>query len=95
MSRPAFAFAFVALILFGCSSSGSGCGSSSAQFCKIDLTANICPGRVTVSCFEGATPESKATCTEAIKQEPEVVYCCAINNAAVPIGGAGGAGGAQ
>lgn len=79
LRRPAV-WSFVVLFVFGCSSSSSsssgGCGSSATQVCKIDTSALLCPNRITLLCFEGATPDAKDQCTAALKQSTQVVYCC-------------------
>lgn len=94
MRRP-LARSFVALFVFavfGCSSSsGSGCsGGSSTQICKFDTSAMLCPNRITLVCYEDATPDAKDQCTAAIKQGTQVIYCCTSNaEAASADGGAG------
>lgn len=95
MHRPVV-WSFAALFVFGCSSSSSGssggCGSNVARVCKIDTSAMLCPNRITLICFEGATPEAKDQCTAALKQDTQVVYCCTSNAESASADGEGGGG---
>jgi hypothetical protein len=84
----AWSLVVLVLVVFGCSNSsssgsssgcGSGCGSNAAAICKINTSAMLCPGRITIECFADATPDAKDQCTAAIKQSTEVIYCCTSN----------------
>jgi hypothetical protein len=97
--RPWFP-SLVVLFVLGCSngSSSSGCGSGSAnQTCAIETMATTCPGKITLECDDGAVPDAKSQCHEAIKQDTQTIYCC-DNNAergteGAADGGGGGGGG--
>lgn len=85
--------ALLVSVFLGCSSSSGsgGCsGGSSTQICKFDTSAMLCPNRITLVCYEDATPDAKDQCTAALKQSTQVVYCCTSNaEAASAEGGAG------
>jgi hypothetical protein len=89
------------MVALGCSDSGSsssGCGGSSSERCEINATATVCGDRITVECFEGATPDAIGQCVLALQQAEEAIYCCTSAagdmDGSGPGVGAGGAGGA-
>lgn len=80
------------MLVLGCSESddSSGCnGSSATQRCDINADATVCGERITVECFDGATPDSKSQCDKAIEEDDESIYCCvnAVEEAALEDGG--------
>jgi hypothetical protein len=61
----------------GSSSGSSGCGSSSTTAtCDIDTAATTCPNEITLICHDGGKPFSKQ-CKQGLKQDTDVLYCCA------------------
>ena len=90
------------MLVLGCSGSeedSGGCNSgSSTQRCEINATATVCGDRITLECFDGATPEAEAQCALALEQGGDSIYCCTnLAPAANPTdaeGGGGGTGGA-
>ncbi len=95
LSKPA-RWSLAVFLLLGCSSSGSsgGCsGTSATQRCDINTTATICGDRITLECFDDATPEAASQCEVAIEQDTEAVYCCTSAVEADHADDTGGAGG--
>ncbi len=77
--RGPLGWSLAALIAFGCSNSddsSSGCGSSSTERCDINADATVCGDRITLECFDGATPEAESQCEQALVDDDEAVYCC-------------------
>lgn len=96
-------WALVVMFALGCSDSedsSGGCASgSSTQRCEINATSTVCGDRITLECFDGATPDSVPQCALALEEGDDAVYCC--TNAAEPAdtvtdtnAGGGGTGGA-
>jgi hypothetical protein len=77
----------------GCSSAGS------TERCEIDAAATVCGDRITLECFDGATPDATQQCQLALEQDGQSLYCCTnaaeeVNVATDPSAGGGGSGGA-
>lgn len=85
------------LIALGCNNedSSSGCGNSSTERCDIDADATVCGDRITLECFDGATPEAESQCERALADDDEAIYCCvnAAKEADAPDDATAGGGG--
>jgi hypothetical protein len=84
------------MLALGCggsgNSSGGGCGNSRER-CDINTTATVCGERITVECFDGATPDAASQCEIALQQDSEAIYCCTSAVAETEGLGAWGGGG--
>jgi hypothetical protein len=58
--------------------------------CAIETMATTCPGKITLECDDGAKPDAKSQCVEAIKQDSQTIYCCTNDAERGAAGGGGG-----
>jgi hypothetical protein len=66
------------MLALGCSgseTSSNGCGNS-AERCEINAIATVCGDRITLECFEGATPDAASQCELALVEDTDAIYCC-------------------